>query len=108
MKKVRMTNMDIRMIVEEIEAWEKRERGHKLTWAILERIFPFTRQTMYSKADINRAYKKARIGLKIGKIILDPNNTKNNELVIQKLKNRVKDLELQVEELQRLWIHERL
>lgn len=106
MKKVRMTYLDIRMIVEEIEAWEKNERGKKLTWAILERVFPFTRQTMYSKAEIKDAYEKARIALKKGKIAPSrkETNDNNNELVIQKLKNRIKELELQVEEFQKLWI----
>ena len=93
------------MIVDEIEAWERKERGKKLTWAILERVFPFTRQTMYSKKEIRASYKKARISLKDG--ILKPKRNSlsenNNDLVIQKLKNRIKDLEFQIEEFQKLW-----
>lgn len=109
MKKTRMTNLDIRMVVEEIEAWGKKERGHKLTWAILERIFPFTRQTMYSKHEIRDTYKKARIALKTGKF--GPNEkilSDGSDLVIQRLKNRIKELELQVEEFQKLWIEIKL
>lgn len=100
-----MTHLDIRMIVEEIEAWGKRERGQKLTWAILERIFPFTRQTMYSKPKIREAHEKARIALKTGKFSLKVKGLlEGDDLTIQKLKNRVKELELQVEEFQKLWI----
>lgn len=108
MKKVRMSYLDIRMVVEELEAWEKRERGQKITWVILERIFPFTRQTMYSKSEIKEAYKKARIALKTGKINSSSKVSENNDLVIQKLKNRIKVLELQVEEFQKFWISNRL
>jgi len=93
------------MIVEEIEAWGKRERGHKLTWAILERIFPFTRQTMYSKYEIKKAFEESRIALKTGKFSSTAKVLpENDELVVQKLKNRIKELELQVEEFQKLWI----
>lgn len=100
-----MTYLDIRMIVEEIEAWGKRERGQKLTWAILERVFPFTRQTMYSKTEIKEAYKKARMALKTGKISQKDKASEDvNALVVQRLKNRIKELEMQIVEFQKLWI----
>lgn len=105
MKKARMTILDIRMVVEEIEAWEKRERGRRLTWAILERIFPFTRQTMYSKAEVRKAYKDAHLALKLGKKEATKHLLRyESDLDIQKLKNRIKELELQIEEWQKLWI----
>lgn len=109
MKKVRMTILDIRMVVEEIEAWERKERGNKLTWAILEHIFPFTRQTMYSKPEIREALKKARMTLKMrGNCVSKPILTEEDELIIRRLKNRIKELELQVEEFQKLWLQLKL
>lgn len=105
MKKPRMTLLDIKMIIEEIEAWGERERGQRLSWAILERIFPFTRQTMYSKPEIREAYEKARLALKTGKISQKDKASEDvNALVVQRLKNRIKELEMQVEEFQKLWI----
>lgn len=105
MKKPRMTDLDIRMIVEELEAWGKKERGKKLSWAILERIFPFTRQTMYSKPEIREANEKASMTLKAGKFTAKAKSVSDsNDLVIQRLKNQIKELELQVEEFQKLWI----
>lgn len=103
--KKRMTELDIRMIKEELEAWGNKERGLRLSWIILERIFPFTRQTMYSKAEIRDAYENARIALKTGKV---KRRTEASDLDLQRLKNRIKELELQVDEFQKLWISKKI
>lgn len=105
----RMTELDIKMVIEEIEAWGNKERGKKLTWSILERTFPFTRQTMYSKPKIQEAYEMAQKSLKVGK------NGRNqpclggyDDLVVQRLKNRIKELEIQIEEWQKHLILKKL
>lgn len=103
MTKKRMTDLDIKMIVEEIEAWGKLERSPKLTWKILENIFPFTRQTMYSKKAIQMAYNEAQIALKTGKR-MTPKPILEDGLRVQKLKNRIRELEKQIEGYQELWI----
>lgn len=103
-KKV-MTELDIRMVIEEIEAWGKGIRGSKLTWIILERVFPFTRQTLSSKDEIKSAYLTAQAFLKSGQSKVRKTTYSNvNELEIQRLKNKIKELESQVETLQKLWI----
>lgn len=104
-QKRRMTELDIRMVVEEIDAWRDGERGSKLTWAKLEHIFPFTRQTMYSKESIREAYENAQMPLKIGKKDqLGRNLDHLSYIEIQRLKNRILALEIQIEEWQKLWI----
>lgn len=104
-QKRRMTELDIRMVVEEINAWKNGERGPKLTWAKLERIFPFTRQTMYSKESIREAYKNDQMPIKTGgKTQTSINLDQLAYIEVQRLKNRVKELEAQVEEWQKLWI----
>jgi len=100
-QKRRMTELDIRMVVEEIDAWRNGERGSKLTWAKLERIFPFTRQTMHSKESIKKAYENAQLPLKKGKI---DQNRHLSYIEIEGLKKRIKELEAQVEDWQKLWI----
>lgn len=102
-QKRRMTELDIRMVVEEIEAWRNGERGSKLTWAKLERIFPFTRQTMYSKQLIRIAYgntQKSRVFEKTSRGSFDL----LSYLEIEKLKKRIKELESQVDEWQKFWV----
>lgn len=101
--KTRMTQHDIQMILEELEAWEQGERSTKLTWSILERIFPFTRQTLYSKSPIREAYDRAKTNLKTGRRGKPPVE-RENDLKLQRLKNRIKELEAQVEEFQELWV----
>lgn len=104
-QKRRMTELDIRMVVEEIEAWRTGERGSKLTWAKLERIFPFTRQTMYSKESIRMAYENAQMPLKKGKNRqLGTQFDQLTYIEIERLKKRISELELQVDEWQKLWI----
>lgn len=104
-QKRRMTELDIRMVVEEIEAWRNDDRGSKLTWAKLERIFPFTRQTMHSKEGIRKAYENAQRPLKIGKIGQNRSNFEHLSYIeIESLKKRIKELEEQIEEWQKLWL----
>lgn len=103
-QKKRMTELDIRMVVEEVDAWRDGERGSKLTWAKLERIFPFTRQTMYSKESIREAYKNTpkHKTFKEGQFGTSP--VQLSYIEIQRLKNRIKELEGQLQEWHKLWI----
>lgn len=104
-QKKRMTNLDIQMVVEEINAWANGERSKKLTWKVLENVFPFTRQTMYSKSEIKIAYEKAQIALRTGKKPKIANYSRqSDELKIQRLKARIRELEKQIEEFQELWV----
>lgn len=101
----RMTELDIRMIVEEIDAWRNGERGSgKLTWVKLERIFPFTRQTMYSKESIREAYENTQTSLKIGDKVRPNKADQLTYIETERLKRRIRELETQVGEWQKLWI----
>lgn len=108
-QKRRMTELDIRMVVEEIEAWRNGDRGSKFTWGKLERIFPFTRQTMYSKVQIRNAFLSART-----KMRSDLGSTQkklpvnSGDLENMRLRKRIIELEKQVEEFQRLWIERKI
>lgn len=99
-----MTYLDIRMVMEEIEAWERKERGRKLTWATLERIFPFSRQTMYSKSEVRKAYATAKARLKGDFMGTAFNENEISNLEVIKLKRRIRELERQLEDFQKLWI----
>lgn len=100
-----MTEIDIHMIVEEIDAWGRFERGRKLSWAVLEKVFPFTRQTMYSKERILVAFKAAKEALSTGRAsTVASKESVEDEVKTQRLKNRIKELEIQVESFQELWV----
>lgn len=104
-KRRRMTSLDIQMVVEEINAWANGERSRRLTWSILEKVFPFTRQTMFSKADIKTAYERAQIALKNGrKVKTAIYSGQVDDIQIQALKKRIAELEAQIEEWQRMWV----
>lgn len=100
-----MTDLDIQMVVEEINAWGNFERSRKLTWAVLEKIFPFTRQTMFSKAAIKNAFEEAKIALSKGKMINNKGSKlSEDELKLRRLRSRIKELEGQIEAFQEMWV----
>ena len=104
-KRRRMTSLDIQMVVEEINAWANGQRSKRLTWSILEKVFPFTRQTMFSKEDIKTAYEKAQIALKTGrKVKTATDSGQVEDIQIQSLKKRIVELETQIEEWQKIWV----
>lgn len=103
MIKKRMTDLDIQMVVEEINAWGNFERSRKLTWSVLEKIFPFTRQTLYSKEAIKDAFEDAKIALSTGKKVQNK-VVEEDDLQTQRLRKRIKELEIQVESFQELWV----
>lgn len=110
-KKPRMTDIDIRMVIEEIEAWLAGERGKKLNWITLEKIFPFTRQTMASKEQIRIAFISARTKMKSDLGSIQKKQTVNfstGDLENMRLRKRIKELELQLEEFQKLWIDKKI
>lgn len=107
--KKRMTELDIRMVIEEIEAWGDGHRGNKLTWITLERIFSFTRQTLYSKERIRIAFEKSKLQLNNERPLQKRHSfPKPNELEIRRLKNRICELEQQLDYFQKLWIEKKI
>ena len=75
----KMTESDIKLVVKELERWDRGEKGSKLTWDPLAKKFGFTRQTLQSKGPIKAAYLIAKKSLSEGvvqtKDELEENNT---------------------------------
>lgn len=101
--KKRMTERDIQMVMEEIEAWKNGERGKKLTWGILEKVFPFTRQTLSSKDKIRTMFNSLRKGAKPSKQ-KKINLYSNNDIELQRLKNENRELKNAIDKLHKLLI----
>ena len=65
----RMTEHDEKRIIRELNKWGLGHLGSKLTWAILESQFHFSRQSMQAKPAIKAAYDAAKQALSKGEVI---------------------------------------
>lgn len=63
-----MSESDIKTIVRDLDRWALGELGSKLTWAMLEDRFGFSRQSLQAKAEIKAAYDNAKTALSGGLI----------------------------------------
>lgn len=59
----RMSESDINAIVRELDRWALGNLGSKLTWAMLEQRFGFSRQSLQAKPEIKAAYDNAKKAL---------------------------------------------
>ncbi|HBB9679218.1 TPA: protein kinase, partial [Escherichia coli] len=62
----RMSDSDINTIVADLDRWAMGELGSKLTWAVLEERFGFSRQSLQAKSEIKAAYDNAKRALSGG------------------------------------------
>lgn len=88
----RMTEQDEVRIIRELKKWALGHFGSKLTWAILEDRFNFSRQAMQAKPQIKAAYDVAKQSLSKGKVtskeVLDE--------TIDELKAEIEALKIQI------------
>lgn len=88
----RMGATDINAIVKDLGRWATGELGSKLTWAVLEDRFCFSRQSMQAKPDIKAAYDMAKDALS-GGLVKDRRQAseENHELLkeVERLKREI-------------------
>ena len=91
-----MTERDELRIVRELKKWALGHHGSKLTWAVLENQFQFSRQSMQAKPAIKAAYDAAKQALSKGNItskeVLDK--------TVDELKAEIAALKIQVNNFQ--------
>lgn len=75
----RMSESDIKTIVRDLDRWALGELGSKLTWAMLEDRFGFSRQSLQAKPEIKAAYDNAKTALSGGLIKTKEQATKEAE-----------------------------
>ncbi|RCW27989.1 protein kinase [Pseudidiomarina tainanensis] len=85
----RMSDSDINTIVADLDRWALGELGSKLTWAVLEERFGFSRQSLQAKSEIKAAYDTAKRALSGGLVKTKEQATKE-----------VEELQVEVERLQ--------
>ncbi len=99
----RMTESDIKTIIADLDRWALGQLGSKLTWAVLEERFSFSRQSLQAKPEIKAAYDYAKQSLSGGLVKTKEQATKENENLISELER----LKLELEEYKRkelLWM----
>ncbi|HAW4284569.1 TPA: protein kinase [Escherichia coli] len=80
----RMSESDINTIVADLDRWASGELGSKLTWAVLEERFGFSRQSLQAKSEIKAAYDNAKRSLSGGLVKTKDQATKEaKELQIE-------------------------
>ena len=91
-----MTEQDEARITRELNKWAMGYLGSKLTWAILEERFKFSRQSMQAKPAVKAAYDVAKRSLSKGEItskeVLDK--------TVDELKTEIESLKIQLHALQ--------
>lgn len=60
----KMTERDVKSIVNELNRWADRERGSELTWAHVEAFAGFTKPALWAKPDIKKAFQDAKAALR--------------------------------------------
>ena len=92
----RMTEQDEARITRELNKWAMGYLGSKLTWAILEERFKFSRQSMQAKPAVKAAYDVAKRSLSKGEItskeVLDK--------TVDELKTEIESLKIQLHAFQ--------
>jgi len=89
----RITASDITNIVAELDRWALGRLGSKLTWAILEGNFGFSRQSLQDKSEIKAAYDNAKDALSGGLIKTQSATNKENEDLICEIDRLNKEIE---------------
>ncbi len=102
----RMSESDINRIVSELDQWALGNLGSKLTWAILEKRFDFSRQSLQAKPEIKAAYDNAKSSLSGGLIKAKDQSIKEAEELqteVDRLKKQLKLYQAKEEQWLRRW-----
>lgn len=99
----RMSESDINAIVRELDRWALGNLGSKLTWAMLEQRFGFSRQSLQAKSEIKAAYDNAKKALS-GELVITKEQAAKE---VDKLQIEVARLKAELEaykEKEELWL----
>lgn len=102
----RMSDSDINTIVADLDRWVLGELGSKLTWAVLEERFGFSRQSLQAKPEIKAAYDNAKRALSGGLVKTKEQATKEAEelqVEVERLKTELEAYKSKEELWLRRW-----
>ena len=102
----RMSESDIYTIIADLDRWALGELGSKLTWAVLEERFGFSRQSLQAKPQIKAAYDNAKRALSGGLVKSKEQATKEAkelQVEVQRLKTELEAYRRKEESWLRRW-----
>lgn len=102
----RMSDSEINTIVADLDRWALGELGSKLTWAVLEERFGFSRQSLQAKREIKAAYDNAKRALSGGLVKTKEQVTKKAEelqVEVERLKTELEAFKHKEELWLRRW-----
>lgn len=102
----RMSASDINIIVRELDRWAMGELGSKLTWAMLEKRFSFSRQSLQAKPEIKAAYDNAKQALSGGLVKTKEQATKEADqlqIEVARLQTELEGYKRKEEQWLRRW-----
>lgn len=88
----RIEKNNIDFIVSDLDRWAQGELGSKMTWAILEERFGYSRQSLQAKPEIKAAYDHAKLALSGGLVRSRATATKD----IEELQRDIARLKLEI------------
>ena len=91
-----MTERDESRIIRELKKWGLGHHGSKLTWAILEDRFKFSRQSMQAKPAIKAAYDVAKRSLSKGEVT----SKEQLDKTVDELSAEIEALKIQISSFQ--------
>lgn len=98
----RIETNNITAIVKDLDRWASGQLGSKLTWAILEERYSFSRQALQAKPEIKAAYDLAKLALSGGLVKSREEANKDND----ELQREIARLKLEIADYQKregLW-----
>lgn len=95
MKAPKMTDVDVKFVLAELAAWQRGERGTKLTWHAIARTSGFSRQALFARKDIAAAFSAAKSGFRNGLPRKRAGVENILEAKVRQLKDKVAELEAQ-------------
>lgn len=102
----RMSDSDINTIVADLDRWAMGELGSKLTWAVLEERFGFSRQSLQAKSEIKAAYDNAKRALSGGLVKTKeqaPKEAEQLQVELARLRTELEAYKQREELWQRRW-----
>jgi hypothetical protein len=98
----RMESSNVAAIVKDLDRWASGQLGSKMTWAVLEDRYSYSRQALQAKPEIKAAYDLAKLALSGGLVKSREVATKDKD----ELQREVARLKLEIADYQKrevLW-----
>ena len=99
----RMSDSDIKTIIDELDRWALGQLGSKLSWSILEDSCGFSRQSLQAKSEIKAAFDYAKSELRGGLVKTKEQEASEND----ELRCKVSRLEIELDNYKKkelLWL----